>query len=164
MATKTLLTAEQFARLPGRDLLHGRLVVRIATLLSTYVRSRDCGECFAGAGFRLDNDPTVVFAPDVCYVRKERLPELEERPEYPAASPDLVIRLVSDHDGAEALVHEVGRYFDGGARGVWQIYPRDRVALEQNESDSGRIVRSGGELTHPELLPGFKLPLKEIFA
>ena len=87
MATRTLLTLEQFAQLPDDDQLyeldegelitmapaggmHGRTENRIGYLLNRYLEGRQLGEVLpSDTGFVLRRNPDVVRSPDVAVPR-----------------------------------------------------------------------------------------------
>ncbi len=91
MATKTLLTAEQLAELAGEDdryklaeldegelievaaasARHGRVGVRLAALLYSFVHDRSLGTLYGTeAGFLLTRNPDTVVCPDLAFVRR----------------------------------------------------------------------------------------------
>ncbi len=90
---KTLMTAEELLRLPDTEhryeLIAGRLVtmppggaehgavaMNLAYYLTAHVMRGRLGEVFAAdTGFILRHNPDTVRAPDVAFIRKERLPE-----------------------------------------------------------------------------------------
>jgi hypothetical protein len=92
----TLMTAEDLLALPDDDkqyeLVEGELVemspasrfhsrngVRIISRLSPFIEEHDLGEVYgADMGFILRRNPDTVRAPDVSFVRKERLVEADE--------------------------------------------------------------------------------------
>ncbi len=55
------------------------------------------------------------------------------------------------------------KYFAQGTRIVWLVYPR-RKAVEVFTSPDEMITLTSNELDGGEVLPGFRLPLDEIFA
>jgi Uma2 family endonuclease len=77
---------------------HGDIAARLLIAVGTFVESRSLGRVFtAETGFRLRTDPDTVRAPDVAFVRRDRLPDPPPRG-YAAIAPDLVIEVLSPDD------------------------------------------------------------------
>src|SRR6266699_1925070 len=53
---------------------HGRVVMRLWSMLDTHDRSRNLGVVFPEVGFTLRSNPDTVRAPDVAFIRRERIP------------------------------------------------------------------------------------------
>ena len=63
--------------LAGRQ--HGKVAIELAWQLAQYVEENQLGEVYAvGTGFRLSSNPDTVLAPDVSFVRQERVESLED--------------------------------------------------------------------------------------
>ena len=78
--------------------------------------------------------------------------------------PDLAIEVVSPSDTARDVAAKMERYRRANVPLVWWVYPdRRAVAVYQN----GQLVTElgeGDELDGGNVLPGFRLPIAEIFA
>src|SRR5688572_7379382 len=87
-----LMTAEEFLDFEGEDgyrydlvdgkldrmaaagRRHGRITVRLGRMVDAFVEERGLGEVYAAeTGFILSRNPDVVLAPDVSFVRAERI-------------------------------------------------------------------------------------------
>src|ERR1700691_1962585 len=96
MSTKTLLTADELERMPDDDSVrteldegelitmppagwdHGDRGVNITAILHNYVKKHRLGKVLsADTGFRLGSD--TVRAPDIAFVRKERVDALSSK-------------------------------------------------------------------------------------
>src|SRR6476660_1973392 len=53
---------------------HGHVVVRLIGVLDRHVRARALGFVLTEVGFKLASDPDTVRAPDVAFVRRDRIP------------------------------------------------------------------------------------------
>jgi len=178
MATKTLLTLEQFERLPDDGMRHelneGELVSMpppmgqhgtiqngIAFVLTSFVKPRALGKVFTETGYRLSTD--TVRAPDVSLIRAERARSLDLTRRFECA-PDLAVEIISPSETAAEFAHKVGQYLHAGVEVVWVIYPEDRTIHVFESSRKGRILEGGDLLDAPGLLPGFSIPVSELFA
>ena len=57
---------------PGEE--HGVVTVNLTILLGQYVRSHNLGAMYAAeTGFKLESDPDTVLAPDIAFIRRERV-------------------------------------------------------------------------------------------
>lgn len=171
------VTAEEFATLPDdgawHDLVRGVIVevgrpkprhstiqVRFARYIGEFVDDHNLGLVTTEGGYVLARNPDTVRGPDVAFISKERLPE-PNLDEYIPMAPDLVVEIVSPGDTATEITDKVSEYFAAGARLVWVAYS-DKVYVYHN-SLSIEVVPGDGVLDGEDVLPGFKLPLREVF-
>ena len=181
MATTKLMTAEELEQMPDDgfryDLVRGvlirmapaarrpaRIELRVGHYLYTFVDEHQLGEVYgAEAGFILARDPDIVRAPDVSFVRAERLtPDLDEDKFLPFP-PDLAVEIVSPSDRARDVHDKVIDYLDAGVPLMWVIHPQRRTVTVYTSNRTARVLREGDELDGGAVLPGFRLPVAEIF-
>jgi Uma2 family endonuclease len=55
-------------------------------------------------------------------------------------------------------------YFDSGARLAWVINPEEKSCLVYRDAEADRLLRVTDALDGEDVLPGFRLPLAELFA
>jgi len=174
MTPKTLLSIEEFAALPDDGMKHelnegelittrlpkprhGNCQARLAAALLEFVRSRGAGKVFPTSGYRLT--PHTVRGPDISFVRKSRLQNLDE---YFDAGPDLAVEIVSPGDDASDLREKIKQYLDAGTSVVWVVYPRSRQIEIHTPDKTIRTLGVEDTLEAPELLPGFQLSVRAI--
>jgi Uma2 family endonuclease len=178
MATKTLLTIEQFDQLPVKEgilyeLNEGELVTmtepmprhnwvrdRIARFMGNFVEDRNLGTVFLETGYQLT--PETVRIPDVSFIPADRMRgiDLDQRIQ---GAPTLAIEVISPTDLAEELTQKVKQYLAGGAKAVWVFYSKTRE-VQVFLADGRSFVRHELKaLEDPDLLPGFALDLKTVF-
>jgi len=178
MATKTLLTIEQFDQLPIKEgilyeLNEGEVVTvtepmprhnwvrdNIARLTGNFVEERKLGRVFLETGYQLT--PETVRIPDVSFVPADRMRgiDLDKRIQ---GAPALAIEVVSPTDLAEEQTLKVKQYLTAGVKVVWVFYPKTRE-VQVFRADGGSFVRRDHEtLEEPDVLPGFSLDLKAVF-
>lgn len=178
MATKTLLTVEQFEQLPDDgtrheldegELIsmpspfgeHGQVQLAVGSVLRSFVRSRSLGLVFVESGFRLSRN--TLRAPDVSFIRAERADGLDLRSRFEFA-PDLAVEVISPSETAAEIAHKIRQYLDAGVEVVWVLYPRDQTIHVFESSHNGRILEAKDRLEAPTLLPGFSVQVSEFFA
>lgn len=175
MATKTLLTVEEFLRLPQSkdvwyELVEGELVVvspgmlphnrvrdRALVGLMGFVESRKLGIVVAEQCFHLFGN--TIRIPDLAVILGERdLPT--DRPIEGA--PDLVVEVVSPSNTAREIHQRISDYFAAGCKRVWVFYPEEREIYLHGP---GGVTRRRGDelLDEPELLPGFSVKVSSFF-
>ena len=176
----TLMTAEDLLALPDNDmryeLVEGELIemsptsrphsrdgMRIATQMNVYAEANDLGEVYgADAGFILRRNPDTVRAPDAAFVRKERLPELDEDGYLPL-SPDLAVEVVSPSNTVNEMSQKVQEYLEAGTAIVWVVEPKRRQVTVYTPGQHPRILRDGDLLDGGDVMPGFTLSVTYIF-
>ncbi len=178
MATKTLLTIEQFDQLPIiegilYELNEGEVVnmtepmprhnlVRdnIAAALRDFAHPRHLGTVFVENGYQLSAE--TVRIPDVSFVPAARMREIDLDKRIQGA-PALAIEVVSCIDVAEDLMQKVMQYLATGAKAAWVFYPTVRE-VHGFRADGGSFVRREHETVEdPDILPGFSLDLNSVF-
>ena len=183
MATKILLTAEQYSALEEPvgvryELSNGELIVTpsadhfhnvrrddVSSLLRAFVRRHKLGEVTSETDMKLGAD--VVRRPDVAFIRADRLQGIDLGEVPLAVAPDLVIEIVSKNDRADDLLLKVSQYLQAGARAVWLLYPNTHLAYRYVPGKLEPEARSrdaGDKFEEPELLPGLSFPLAEILS
>jgi Uma2 family endonuclease len=177
-----LLTIEEYARLPddGRmtELVRGRVVVvtrpssfhgfvcsKIDRVVGNFVDANDLGRVLSNdAGIITERDPDTLRGADVCfysYARVPRGPLPEEG--YIETTPDLVFEVVSPSDRWPQVLTKVGEYLTAGVAVVCVVNPRNRSAIVYRPDGDPETVAADAELTLPDVLPGFRVPLRQFF-
>jgi Uma2 family endonuclease len=179
---RTLFTAEEFFRLyshrdgdyelvkgevvkmapPGG--VHGGTAVNIAIALGTFVRQHGLGRVVVESGFRLESQPDTVRGPDVAFIRKERLLEGSLPRAFFTIPPDLAVEVVSPSDTASDMEMKVQDYLRNGTQRVWVVYPDSRRIQAFFPDGSALGYSEDTAIEDEELLPGFSLPLQEVFS
>lgn len=101
-----------------------------------------------------------VFVPDLTYVAKERM--TAER--YHMAAPDLAIEILSPDQNMARLLDKIQFYLLNGVRLVWVIDAAARTVAVLTPGQEARTLSSGDTLTGGDMLPGFQVPIDDIFA
>ncbi len=138
---------------------HAVIQNNVGRKLGNYLEGNPIGLVGGDANFRLwPERATSSRAPDVSFILNERLPEDLYR--YPAMAPDLAVEILSPEDSFEKVMAKVDEYLSQGVKIVWIVISRTREVLVCTHQ-SKHIVRD--TLTAPELLPGFELPVADLF-
>ncbi len=142
---------------------HGRVVTRVSTPLDCFVSSQGLGVVLgAETGFCIGRDPDTVRAPDVAFVRAERVPRAPSKGFFPGA-PDLAVEVLSPDDRAGEVLAKVQDWLGAGCRRVWVVDPRTHTVTVYRSVADIVLVRENDILIDDGLLPGFQLRVSEIF-
>jgi Uma2 family endonuclease len=140
------------------------LAMAIGEFLRRFVRDRKLGIVLGPDG-TLRILPRQVRIPDVCFLSWERFPggKLPQTP-IPAVAPDLAVEVLSEGNTEGEMRRKLQDYFTAGVRLVWYVDPRTRTAAVYTSPEQSTVLGENDVLTGGDVLPGFRLPLRELFA
>ena len=179
MIVKTLLTADELEQMPDDDSVqleldegelirlpaagadHGDVEGEIVSVLRSFAKQHKLGKVFTGdTGFRL-NDKTVR-APDVAFVRRERLESVRSKG-FAKGAPDLAVEIKSESQSYRQLQRKIRQYFDAGCQ-VVLVVNRDLQQIDVFKADGAETTLDAGDLLEiPEVLPGFSVRVGDLF-
>jgi Uma2 family endonuclease len=132
-------------------------------LLTAYADARDLGVVTASeGGFVLSHDPAIVRAPDVGFIAKTRLTTPTSERFFDGA-PDFAVEVVSPGDTATDIHDKVMEFLHAGTRLIWVVYPRSKTVMVYTPDAEAHIFDANGQLDGGEVLPGFTLPVRDVF-
>lgn len=142
---------------------HARVVARLGSRVDVYAEQHDLGDVFSGdAGWILELGPDTVLAPDIAFIRKSRLREVNDEG-FGRTFPDLAIEVLSPSNTAAEMILKLKTYLSCGVSAVWIVEPTRQVAEMHRKGQP--VIRLGLDdaLEDPDLLPGFSLRLRDLF-
>jgi Uma2 family endonuclease len=141
---------------------HGRIALNIALELGNHVRAHQLGAVYAAeTGFTLARRPDTVRAPDVAFVRRDRVPTPEPIG-FPEFAPDLVVEVLSPDDRPGSLLAKIADWLSAGTHLVWVIDPERRLARVYRQDGTERIITADETLDGEDVVPGFSCVLESI--
>ncbi len=150
--------------MPAPSPLHAYISDEIFVAVRAFVRLHNLGHVFSDSVSYTLSD-TIELIPDVSFVSYARQPDLPQRF---MIAPDLAVEVVSPSNRPREMLDKVERYLRYGSRFVWLVYPEKKIVDVYRLAEDGSIVlRSYGindTLDGGDVLPGFTLAVKEIFA
>jgi Uma2 family endonuclease len=101
------------------------------------------------------------YMPDVAYISKERQPE-PCRDAYNVNAPDLVAEVLSPSDSPDDLRLKVANFLAAGVV-VWVVEPDSKTVEVYTPGQKAYKFSVDDTLDGGDVLPGFSLPVKDIF-
>ncbi len=140
------------------------LAAEIIQLLGPFVRANTLG-ILLGADGMIRTFPDQVRIPDVSFISWDRYPG-EEVPKEGVSSfvPKLVVEVLSPGNTKAEIDRKLRDYFLAGVELVWVIDPKAQTAKAYTSPDEVMQIGKTGSLDGGSVLPGFRLPLKQLFA
>jgi Uma2 family endonuclease len=135
----------------------------VSHLIHDYLERHPLG-VVSGADGTVRLAPNTVRIPDVGFYSWERFPgrKLPRQP-IPDLTPDLAIEILSAGNTPAEMRRKLHDYFQAGTRLVWLIDPRSVTARMFTSPTHVIAIDMDGELDGAEVLPGFRLSLRELF-
>lgn len=134
------------------------IAFRVGGKLWNWVEPRQLGRITgSSAGFRLLN----TRAPDVSFIRAQRLPRSPRG--YATIPPDLMVEVKSPTDDIDDLREKIDEFLAQGTVVGILVNPEDRTVEIRRHNQNRIILRDGDRLTVPDLLPGWEVPISELW-
>jgi Uma2 family endonuclease len=143
---------------------HGFVVVRLTLPLAQHVQEQGLG-CVLGAetGFRIAENPDTVRAPDISFVRQERIPAEELPKSFLTGAPDLAVEVISPSDTFQQVDEKITAWLAAGCSAVWLFDPRLRTVTVHRSATEITTLTEKDTLDGGDVVPGFQCPIKTIF-
>jgi Uma2 family endonuclease len=140
------------------------LAIELGRLLGNFIAEHDLG-ILTGADGALRLMQGLVRIPDLSFVSWEHLPE-RRIPEdaLPDLTPDLAVEILSEGNTPGEMDRKLRDYFFSGTRLVWYIDPQRRTVRVYTSPDQCVELSEQQTLDGGAVLPGFSLPLAQLFA
>lgn len=146
--------------------LHARIASEIARQIGNFVAERDLGEVTVESGHYPQQDRRTLQLPDVAFISKERTPA-PDWDRYVPIMPDLAVEIISPSQSMKQAREKAVTYLRHGTALVWLVHPGKQSAEIWAAADDGPTQREtiavDGALDGGEVLPGFSLPLRQLF-
>ncbi len=179
-ATKTLLTAEQFDNYPFEEdkryeldegeliemtrpaYKHNRVLGKLFAALFNYFAKVHLGEALLSENL-YGLSANTRRAPDVAVILGDRQEELKNAKVIPII-PEIAAEVLSPSETPRMIHRKLKQYFEAGVKEVWLIDPDSQeIEIWRGATLPDHPLAAGETLTSP-LLPGFELPLGDLFA
>lgn len=183
MATvaEALLTAKEYARLPDpgvpTELLRGRVVrmnvpaprhgqicSMIDRLVGNHADAHDLGHVVANdSGVLTERDPDTVRGADVAFYSYQRVPRGPFPQGYLDVVPELVFEVRSPTDRWPKLLAKVSEFLEAGVSVVCVLDQLTETVYVYRAEAPPQTLRENEELTLPDILGDFRVPVRRFF-
>lgn len=142
---------------------HGYMASSVNARMHIHAEENILGYVFAAeTGFLLERNPDLVRAPDVGFVRRERVKGKLGGKYFPGA-PDLAVEVVSPNDRADEVQDKVQDWLSHGTQLVWVVEPKSRTVTVYRPDGTANVLQAAGTLDGEDVLPGFRFPLTRLW-
>lgn len=140
------------------------VAAEIVAQLRNWVKPRKLGRVAASsAGYILPNADKDVRAPDVSFIRAERLKRTTEN--YVQLVPDLMFEVKSKSDTLNKLRDKIQEFLNLGTQVGVLVDPRtETMEVYRSGKENPEVLQNRDVFTVPELLPGWELAVASIWA
>ena len=154
----------EFYETMSAGLKHGEVVMKLGFLMGSVVIPGRLGRLAGSdAGVILERDPDTVREPDIAFISAARLPLTERVTSYYEIIPDIVVEVKSPSDSRREVNDKARMWRSYGVPLVWAAYPETRTIDVHRADGSITTLRENDVLDGGEILPGFSVPVREIF-
>ncbi|NEP77668.1 MAG: Uma2 family endonuclease [Okeania sp. SIO3B3] len=142
------------------DYVSEEIIARIITFLNMWVLPRKLGRVTgSSAGFRLPDGN--LRGPDVSFVPAAKMRQAPRA--FAEIVPDLTIEVRSASDNIKPLAEKLQRFIELGSQVGILVDPKNLTVTVYRASGEPIVLTNEDTLTIPELLPGWELPISEIW-
>lgn len=146
---------------------HGGLIMEVGRLLANYIEARGLGgRVVSDAGFVLGlaRNPRRLRGPDVGYLSERTLQEFgDPGARFARFTPDLAVEIDLRSKRKPGGQQRIRDYLEAGVPLVWSIDPRTRSAVVSRQGHSPIELSEHAVLDGDDVIPGFRLPLADLF-
>jgi Uma2 family endonuclease len=143
---------------------HGKQSTTVVRSLGDHVAAHDLGEVATNEpGFLLATNPDTVRAPDVAFVRRERLLDVNPERGYYPGPPDLAVEVISPNDLYTEVEEKVAEWLAYGTRMMLVVNPRQKTVAVHRNGSTVRILGPDDTIDGEDVVPGWTLPVRDLF-
>ena len=139
---------------------HDEIASIIGAALRSFIKQRKLGRVATGGSFLTENDQIRV--PDVAFVSTAEL-EGEDTSSYIRKPPTLAVEIISKNDIYGDVDDKAAKFLRAGSKAVWIVNPRRRSVAVHTPDNTAVTYLVGDTIPGGEMLPGFELPVADIF-
>jgi Uma2 family endonuclease len=140
---------------------HGLVASNVSFALTSYARQHKTGRPGVEVRHQSPDDRRNSRLPDVSFTCT-RAPLVEQGSVL--YMPDLAVEIKSPDDTIQEMRDTAAYYLANGSRLVWLVYPNYRLIEVYRADADVEILGEEDTLTGGDVLPGFELSVREVFA
>ena len=144
---------------------HGEILAILTIKIGQHVLGRDLGRVATGdAGFILERKPggrDTVRGMDLAFIKKSKAPAPLPNT-FVEYAPDLAVEVISPSNDAADTRLKIRQLLHAGTALIWIVYP-DLHIVDVHTQKSVATLEADDVLSGGDVLPGFEIPVSEIF-
>lgn len=154
-----LIDGEIVEKMPTEE--HGEVSGAIFAYIFNFNRVHRLGRVTLEARHTMPNSDDHDVMPDVSFIVGIERPSVSQGaiPQMP----DLAVEVKSPDDKLPKLLKKVAYYLENGTRWVWVVFPESRTVHVYQATGEVQVFGETDVLTAEDILPGFRLPVRDIF-
>jgi Uma2 family endonuclease len=150
---------------PAPKIKHQRASAKLSSKVITFTDQHKLGLAFTAPCDVVLSDDTVV-QPDILFVSAARVAIIKE--DNIQGAPDVVVEILSESTRKKDEVTKRKLYERFGVREYWVVDPELELVkifklAQQKYGRATELSKENNDILSTELLPGFRLPVSEIF-
>jgi Uma2 family endonuclease len=144
---------------------HGIVTGNFVIEFGNYGRMIEPGRVFTGeAGFFAEENPDTVIAPDVMFIRANRVPSQQDLEQgYVRVPPDAAVEVLSPSNRRAQVEEKIRIYLGSGVRMVIVANSQRKTIAVHTPDGQVRVLGIDDELDGGDVLPGFRVPVAKFF-
>jgi Uma2 family endonuclease len=144
---------------------HGQICFETALIVGNFVKQHQLGHLITNdSGVITERNPDTVRGADVAFYSFAKVPKGPfPRRGYVQVPPDLVVEVRSPDDRWSEITAKVGEYLKAGVQVVLVLDPESETAQVHYANRAPQMLSDSDELQLAEVLPDFRVPLKQFF-
>jgi len=143
---------------------HGKHEMRFARYLGNFVEEHHLGEVNGGeVGIYTRRNPDTVRGADLLFISHARLAKTTPGG-FLDVAPELVVEILSPSDRWSNVRKKLREYFEIGVMVVLILEPEEQVISAYRSLTDVQELSINDTLILEDILPGFELPLANLFA
>ncbi|CBN58634.1 MULTISPECIES: Uma2 family endonuclease [Kamptonema] len=144
------------------DITSSEIGARLSYFLNVWVIPRKMGRVYdSSGGFILPNPDADLRAPDVSFVKAEKLKRSQRS--FVQLVPDLMVEIKSKTDRIKLIVEKIESFLALGSQVGLLVDPDKETVTIYRLTGEPVVLTSSDTLTIPELFPGWELPISELW-
>lgn len=153
--------------LPAMSSYSNQITNLLLFALFQYADETKNGTALGGALFAIPSpsDPDKQRRPDVAYISKHRWPLDQRAPDtdpWPVV-PNLAVEVLSPTDRVFKVSNKIVEYFEAGVELVWIVDPNQEMVTIYTAPRQHKELMKTDTLDGGTVVPGFSLPLAQLF-
>jgi Uma2 family endonuclease len=142
---------------------HGKVAFILGGHLWVQGQLKGHGEGSDEAGVILRRNPDRVVGPDLVFVAAKSLPAKLSPEGYLETIPELILEVRSKNDTGPEVEAKVREYLAAGVELAWVADPDARTVTAHRPSQSPHVFTIADMLTAEPIVPGFAVPVADLF-